>query len=304
MLALPAASIDDIEHYRTYLATRNPIVEIETRFLDPGADLVCLAKPDTSPPPAGSSRFPSTTTTTTTTTSSSSSSFPSASETSDDSLLTPVPHRRRTFGNPTATAGVGGGHASLTRNTATTGTSHTRSSSLGLPISPRPPQQTHPAAHTHSSSFSGLPVSPRPLPQQQRPTCSSTPRGPPTDDEQTTPPPRIPPEQAAAVLASLAALLPVLAFPLVADFAGRMAVVLIVGLAVAAAWRWLAEEDGPGRALIDWSMGRGGERIGIESGSGRGSGCWGWGKVYAGVMVVLAAAVFWIVDWNRVGLAK
>ncbi len=40
---LSPASIDDVEEYRTYLTTEHPIVEIETRFLDPTDDLVCLA---------------------------------------------------------------------------------------------------------------------------------------------------------------------------------------------------------------------------------------------------------------------
>jgi len=41
MQALPSASLSEIETYRTYLETRNPIAEIETRFLDPADDLVC-----------------------------------------------------------------------------------------------------------------------------------------------------------------------------------------------------------------------------------------------------------------------
>ena len=72
--SLPSASLDDVETYRTYLATRNPIAEIETRFLDPADDLVCLA---------GSSRP-----------SSPSNSF--VSPTSED-MLTPMP-LKTTFG--------------------------------------------------------------------------------------------------------------------------------------------------------------------------------------------------------------
>ncbi|KAK3320216.1 hypothetical protein B0T19DRAFT_283877 [Cercophora scortea] len=52
--SLPPASMSDIEDYRTYLATQNPIAEIETRFLDPADDLVCLA-PTRSPTSSGSS---------------------------------------------------------------------------------------------------------------------------------------------------------------------------------------------------------------------------------------------------------
>ncbi|KAH8881374.1 hypothetical protein GQ53DRAFT_754398 [Thozetella sp. PMI_491] len=41
----------DIEEYRTYLATENPIAEIETRFLEPADDLVCLAPAARAPSP-------------------------------------------------------------------------------------------------------------------------------------------------------------------------------------------------------------------------------------------------------------
>ncbi|OIW26854.1 hypothetical protein CONLIGDRAFT_683803 [Coniochaeta ligniaria NRRL 30616] len=40
---LPPPELADVETYRTYLATDNPIAEIETRFLDPTDDLVSLA---------------------------------------------------------------------------------------------------------------------------------------------------------------------------------------------------------------------------------------------------------------------
>jgi hypothetical protein len=41
---LPSPDLADVETYRTYLATDNPIAEIETRFLDPSDDLVSLAR--------------------------------------------------------------------------------------------------------------------------------------------------------------------------------------------------------------------------------------------------------------------
>ncbi len=72
-LNLPSASYADTEDYRTYLATHNPIAEIETRFLDSTADLVCLAPSNPSESSCSESRS-------------------SVSETSDG-LLTPVPHR-------------------------------------------------------------------------------------------------------------------------------------------------------------------------------------------------------------------
>ncbi|KAF6808604.1 hypothetical protein CSOJ01_07459 [Colletotrichum sojae] len=45
---LPAPEQRDIDYYRAYLANHNPIVEIETRFLDPVDDLVSLARPPSS----------------------------------------------------------------------------------------------------------------------------------------------------------------------------------------------------------------------------------------------------------------
>ncbi|KAL0936903.1 uncharacterized protein CTRU02_209119 [Colletotrichum truncatum] len=45
---LPGPDSRDIEYYRAYLANHNPIVEIETRFLDPTDDLVSLARPSSS----------------------------------------------------------------------------------------------------------------------------------------------------------------------------------------------------------------------------------------------------------------
>ncbi|OHF01996.1 hypothetical protein CORC01_02575 [Colletotrichum orchidophilum] len=42
---LPNPAPQDVDFYRAYLANHNPIVEIETRFLDPIDDLVSLARP-------------------------------------------------------------------------------------------------------------------------------------------------------------------------------------------------------------------------------------------------------------------
>ncbi|TLS23629.1 uncharacterized protein PpBr36_06532 [Pyricularia pennisetigena] len=42
---LPSPAADDVENYRTYLAAKNPIAEIEARFLDTADDLVSLAPP-------------------------------------------------------------------------------------------------------------------------------------------------------------------------------------------------------------------------------------------------------------------
>ncbi|KAL5941597.1 hypothetical protein ACKVV1_006317 [Pyricularia oryzae] len=42
---LPSPAADDVENYRTYLAAKNPIAEIEARFLDTADDLVSLTPP-------------------------------------------------------------------------------------------------------------------------------------------------------------------------------------------------------------------------------------------------------------------
>lgn len=42
---LPIPAADDVENYRTYLAAKNPIAEIEARFLDTADDLVSLTPP-------------------------------------------------------------------------------------------------------------------------------------------------------------------------------------------------------------------------------------------------------------------
>ncbi|KAH8668982.1 hypothetical protein BX600DRAFT_266148 [Xylariales sp. PMI_506] len=42
--SLPTPTLADVHEYRGYLATHNPIVEAETRFLDAADDLVCLGR--------------------------------------------------------------------------------------------------------------------------------------------------------------------------------------------------------------------------------------------------------------------
>ncbi|KAI3558570.1 hypothetical protein CABS01_07473 [Colletotrichum abscissum] len=56
---LPNPDPQDVDFYRAYLANHNPIVEIETRFLDPADDLVSLARPPSSSSSASSSSFSS-----------------------------------------------------------------------------------------------------------------------------------------------------------------------------------------------------------------------------------------------------
>ncbi|KAK4446589.1 hypothetical protein QBC34DRAFT_304921 [Podospora aff. communis PSN243] len=108
--ALPSASLSDVETYRTYLATRNPIAEIETRFLDPTDDLVCLS------PPNNPSRRSSSS-------SSSSTSSPALSE----DMLTPMP-LKTTFGFSPSPPDTGG------TNTHTNSTSPSRKQSISSPL--------------------------------------------------------------------------------------------------------------------------------------------------------------------------
>lgn len=56
---LPNPEPQDVDFYRAYLANHNPIVEIETRFLDPADDLVSLARPTSSSSSASNSSFSS-----------------------------------------------------------------------------------------------------------------------------------------------------------------------------------------------------------------------------------------------------
>lgn len=54
---IPSPSHSDVNEYRRYLATHQPVTEIEARFLDSTDDLVTLAPPTRSSPPP--SRTPS-----------------------------------------------------------------------------------------------------------------------------------------------------------------------------------------------------------------------------------------------------
>ncbi|KAK0649653.1 hypothetical protein B0T16DRAFT_457046 [Cercophora newfieldiana] len=203
---LPSASLSDIETYRTYLATRNPIAEIETRFLDPADDLVCLESPKHLRR--------------------SSSSSTSSSAPSED-MLTPMP-LKTTFGfspSPTTTA--------------------TTSRKQSVDGSPHPRENETP----DESKFDT---------QQQEKSAPG----------------------AAAQVAGLGALAivgPILAFPFVADFVGRMAVVLVVGLVVAALRRRMDDAE-------VWSVG---ERV-VKGESGD---MLVVGGVYGAVMAFLALLV-------------
>ncbi|KAK5654313.1 hypothetical protein OQA88_7491 [Cercophora sp. LCS_1] len=201
---LPSASLADVETYRTYLATKNPIAEIETRFLDPTDDLVCLAPHSRSP---------------------SQSSTSSISPTTSEDMLTPMP-LKTTFG-----------------------------------FSPSPSTT---AATSRKPSFDDYP---RPRTGDSASVISST-----SSDEQSTR--GAGPAGQAAALCALAIIGPILAFPVVTDFVGRMAVVLVVSLAVAALRR----------RMIDTGVWEGGEVV-IKEGEGDIGVVVG---VYGGVMAVIA----------------
>lgn len=115
--------MSDVQTYRTYLATHNPITEIETRFLDPAEDLVSLA----SRPSRGAL---SPISTTSDMDSSADCYFPSQSL---DEVLTPIPRKTTQYHN----------HHIRPANTPL-------SSIYPLPV---PPNPASPAAEpSHSSS--------------------------------------------------------------------------------------------------------------------------------------------------------
>ncbi|KAK3690174.1 hypothetical protein B0T22DRAFT_375130 [Podospora appendiculata] len=168
--SLPPASMSDIEDYRTYLATQNPIAEIETRFLDPADDLVCLA-PTRSPTSSGAS----------------SPSYHLSDADADDAL-TPMPYKT-SFGNQSVYSN-----------------SSAASSRKGM-FGKGKGRNTKPSTFTL-----GLARSLENIPMGQ-----------------------------AAGLAALGVVVPVVTFPVIVDFVGRMAVVLVVGLGIASLRRRLGE---------------------------------------------------------------
>ncbi|KAK0611994.1 hypothetical protein B0T14DRAFT_339562 [Immersiella caudata] len=120
--ALPSASLSDIETYRTYLATRNPIAEIETRFLDPTDDLVCLSSAKTSRRSSSSS--------------SSSTSSPALSE----DMLTPMPLKTTFVGFSPSPPDTG-------TNTNTNSSSPSRKQSVSSPHQQIPLDLAQPALY-------------------------------------------------------------------------------------------------------------------------------------------------------------
>jgi hypothetical protein len=264
-LNLPPASFGDIEDYRTYLATHNPIAEIETRFLDVAEDLVCL-DPDR---PPSYSRSPS----------------PSKDS---EGLLTPVPHRMRFTGR----------HSDVqhSRSASLSSSSGCESLSSRRGIDLRPPSGQTPGVFAEKAAQSKSESTPQAedpeegqglganIPQTFNPTTKTT-----TAHQHV---PALTLEQA-ALLSSIAIILPTLVFPLVSDFAARMAVVLVAGLAVSALRRRIVEAGclswGHMRDVGDNPSPPGhGEMDEGEVGSGRG---WVVGAVYGMVMAVVAAVV-------------
>jgi hypothetical protein len=207
--SLPPASMSDIEDYRTYLATHNPIAEIETRFLDPTRDLICLDPtrghlPEYSP------------------------SHSSASSGWGE-LLTPMPHKTTfsTSNYPTVSRGV-----------------HSRStsaSSLPPPFPPKP--QGGELFHVPSQH------SEDPTKDAEYQTGDNTTVTTPTQTRITTPEEfggdhitthlRL---KKTALLLLIATVFPILTFPRFTNSAKiSMAVVLCAGLAVSVLTRKLAE---------------------------------------------------------------
>ncbi|KAK4032330.1 hypothetical protein C8A01DRAFT_20585 [Parachaetomium inaequale] len=228
-LNLRPAYIGDIEDYRTYLATHNPIAEIETRFLDPANDLVCLVPHK--PPFSNYAE---------------SRSF--RSNDSSDGLLTPVPHKM-TFGYPP------GSDMEANLN-------HSRpsSSSSMAPVMPSSPSSSwNVGGVTAQISIKGGGLL----------SAEDTSN---TDKDISL--------EQAAILAALAILLPILTFPVVTDFAGRIAMVVVAGLVVAALRRRLAEAG-----ICDQSLVAENQRVLVGGGGGR-------IVVGYGVGMAIVAAVF------------
>ncbi len=157
---LAPASLVDIEDYRTYLATESPIAEIETRFLDPTDDLVCLTPKSRSPSPGSSRAY---------------------SPFSDDAL-TPMP-RKMTFGS----------------SAGPTSRPSTQSSSQQGECSPTDSQEGEPSERAHAAAMA-------------------------TANAMFSLP----------IVTGIAVVFSMLAFSLITDFSGRIAVVLVTTLAVAA----------------------------------------------------------------------
>lgn len=248
-MSLPPASRSDVEDYRTYLATHNPIAEIETRFLDPAEDLVCLEQNLT----RSSDYSPS----------------HSSATGSSDGLLTPVPHKV-TFSPPTRPSSYGRTHSRSTSSSSLPPPGSQRPHGRELFPSPSqdfevPPKNTEEAQVDDNTTTT--------TPTQTRPTTPEEPH----DNRINTQPLPLRVKQA-AILASLALILPVLIFPVVTDFAGRMAIVLVAALVVSALRRNLAGA-GLGELWRDATCRRGGYGGGHE---------WVVAGVYGAVMAVVA----------------
>ncbi|SPQ24837.1 9626d9c7-87fe-4e92-8ae2-d0684e32a6e7 [Thermothielavioides terrestris] len=255
-LRLPAPSAAAVEHYRTYLATHHPIAEVETRFLDhPAADLACLA-PDTA---SCASRSPSP--------SPSSSSWRSTE--SSDGLLTPVPRRASpaSYGSGGAREVDPDGAATIqaTRRSSSPASSGSRVRSPWWRTQQverdRPQQQQQLLTQQQQHAIAGgTNRSPAAAPRIST-AAPANPLWPSTDDSTARTAPdkdRSPAaaqtdhnpadveanpdlETQTAILATAAALAPIVTFRVVHDFVGRVAVVVVAGLAVAALTRRLHE---------------------------------------------------------------
>ena len=197
-MSLSPASINDVEHYRTYLATHNPIAEIETRFLDPAEDLICL-DPNGSQLPEYSPSY-------------------SYASSSSGGLLTPMPHKS-TFSDPN--------HPHIFRETHSRSTS---SSSLPPPslLEPQGGEVLHlPSRHFEDpatgAEYQADDNTTMTTPTQTRP---STPRE--VSDDGTT----AHPFGQNVILASFAIVLPILTFLHITNSADSITVIFLAGLAV------------------------------------------------------------------------
>ncbi|KAF3763367.1 hypothetical protein M406DRAFT_73983 [Cryphonectria parasitica EP155] len=244
---LPAPSPSDIDDYQTYLATRQPISEDETRFLDSAEDLVTLAASEECSPISSNGSPHS---------SMHHETRPAAQEylqslhhntTSEEPTVTPIP-------------GTMHGNSWLVRhNRLSIGSRSSSGIDSATSISPRSttrPQPLEPLIASHPSVLSTqqLMTSASLPPQHHRGVSRGVMQVDPstlTTETRKTPEPVVPSQTTsdAALTMAGAVLLPMLGFTVIPGFVGRMAVVLLVGLwafnsmAVLGVWRAFASRQ-------------------------------------------------------------
>ncbi|KAK4140460.1 uncharacterized protein C8A04DRAFT_14940, partial [Dichotomopilus funicola] len=214
-LSLSPASVHDIEDYRTYLATHNPIAEMETRFLDPTEDLVCLSPPRRRRSSSSSSSL--------------SAGYSPLPDEELDGPSTPVPHRLALGGIDTHEKEIEPSYRSRSSSYSsaiyTPENSHSATEDRSHQTS-QPNTQMLPTPTSSPTSAPTLILPARPhSPDTGKQTMGLATQGDKNEVKNT------------ALLVTLAILLAAVTLPLVTDLAGRVAVASVVGLVVASVRR-------------------------------------------------------------------